>query len=362
MHNLVIEKLYLRHFRNYREELFTFSPKINLICGANAQGKTNLLEALFLVGTGRSFRTAHLKEVIAQEAPFFFVEAQFKKEGIDQKIRLSFDGEAKKLEINHTQYLHFNPLLGFLPIVLLAPEDVLLMTGAPSERRRFLDLHLAQSDPLYVFHLARYHKAIKHRNFLLKQKKEAELAPWEQLLVAAALYIQQKRSQLIEEIQADLQKAMQTLSHDKDRIEVCYQPSFTDNYVKYRPKELILGSTLVGPHRDDLAFSINGFPASSYASQGQLRSAVATLRLAQWSHLFRKHNAAPLFCIDDFGVHLDEDRQEALLSYLDSFGQVFLTSPAKVDNRLYHTLYIELGSLKPHDKNSTLKYNNIIQG
>lgn len=340
-----IEKLYLHHFRNYREEVFAFSPGVNLIRGENAQGKTNLLEALFLVGTGRSFRTPHLKELIHQEAPFFFVEAEFKKENIQQKVRLSFDGEIKKLETNHTTYSHFNPLLGLLPIVLLAPEDVLLITGSPSDRRRFLDLHLAQSDPLYVYHATRYHKAIKHRNFLLRQKKEDGLEPWETLMVAAATYIKQKRSQLLIDLQENLGSAMLALSKEKDRIEIRYQPSFTDNYLKHRAKELIIGSTLLGPHRDDVEILINGLPAAGYASQGQLRSAVAALRLAQWKHLAREHQVSPLFCIDDFGVHLDEARREALLAEVAGFGQVFLTSPAFLEGRPYHTLHICSGSI-----------------
>ena len=341
-----IERLYLHHFRNYREETFVFSNGVNLIRGDNAQGKTNLLEALFLIGTGRSFRTPHLKELIHKEAPFFFIEAQFNKEGIQQKVRLSFDGETKKLETNHTSYSHFNPLLGQLPIVLLAPEDVLLITGSPADRRRFLDLHLAQSDPLYVYHLTRYHKAIKHRNFMLRQKKEEGLEPWEIIMVAAATYIRQKRNQLIAELKDDLQKSMLTLSQDKDQIEIRYLPSFTDNYFKHRAKELHIGSTLLGPHRDDLEILINELPASGYASQGQLRLAVAALRLAQWKHLAKEHRISPLFCIDDFGVHLDELRRESLLSHITNFGQVFLTSPVFLENRPFHTLQVIAGSIQ----------------
>jgi DNA replication and repair protein RecF len=343
---MFIESLYLHNFRNYREEKFVFAPGVNLIRGDNAQGKTNLLEALFLVGTGRSFRTPHLKELIHKEAPFFFIEAQFNKDTIKQTVRLSFDGEVKKLETNHTSYSHFNPLLGQLPIVLLAPEDVLLISGSPADRRRFLDLHLAQSDPLYVYHATRYHKAIRHRNFLLKQKKEEGLEPWETLMVAAATYIKQKRAELITDLKEDLQKAMLQLSSGKDQIEIRYQPSFTDNYQKHRPRELHIGATLLGPHRDDLEIMINGLPAAGYASQGQLRLSVAALRLSQWKHLAREHNVSPLFCIDDFGVHLDEARREALLSHVTSFGQVFLTSPVFLENRPFHTLQVVAGSLQ----------------
>lgn len=340
-----IESLYLHHFRNYREETFRFSPGVNLICGENAQGKTNLLEALFLVGTGRSFRTPHLKELIQQDAPFFFIEAQFSKDGIEQKVRLSFDGTTKKLETNHTSYSHFNPLLGQIPIVLLAPEDVLLISGPPLERRRFLDLHLAQSDPLYVYHITRYHKAVKHRNFLLRQKKEGGLEPWETIMVAAATYIREKRNRLVGDLKEDLLANMRLLSQDKDLLEIRYNPSFTDNYQKHRAKELHIGSTLFGPHRDDLELFINSLPASSFASQGQLRTAVAALRLAQWKNLAKEHHISPLFCIDDFCIHLDKERQEALLTSVASFGQVFLTSPALSDRRPYHTLQIASGTL-----------------
>lgn len=342
---MYIQKLYLRHFRNYQEESFVFSENVNFIHGANAQGKTNLLEALFLIGTGRSFRTPHLKELICQKTPFFFIEAEFKKDGIVQKMRLSFDGELKKLDLNHTSYSHFNPLLGILPIVLLAPEDVLLMTGSPADRRRLMNLHLSQSDPLYVFHLTRYHKAIKHRNALLKQKKEEGLEAWESLMVVAATYLRQRRQRLIEELSEDLQLAMQALSNEKDEITLHYKPSFTENYAKHRTRDFLFGSTLLGPHRDDLGISINKLPASGYASQGQLRSAIAALRLAQWKHLSRQHHAPVLFCIDDFGVHLDEARQEALLSQLTSMAQVFLTSPDSLSNGRYHTLRIKAGAL-----------------
>ena len=343
---MYIQKLYLRHFRNYTEETFVFSPEMNLIHGTNAQGKTNLLEALFLVGTGRSFRTPHLKELIQQRAPFFFIEAEFKKDDIMQKTRLSFDGEIKKLDVNHTSYSHFNPLLGMLPIVLLSPEDALLVTGSPAERRSFLNLHIAQSDPLYVFHLTRYHKAIKHRNALLKQKKEEGMLPWEEIMVCAARYLRQSRERLIQELSEELQKAMQILSGKQDEITICYKPSFTENYAKHRLREFPFGATLLGPHRDDLEIVINQLPAASFASQGQIRSAIAALRLAQWKHLSKRHGHPVLFCIDDFGVHLDEARREALLSYLSSMAQVFLTSPEALRPRACHTLRIEAGTLR----------------
>lgn len=342
---MYIQKLYLRHFRNYSEVDVSFSQDVNLIRGNNAQGKTNLLEALYLLGTGRSFRTPHLKEMIQNDASFFFIEAEFLKDGIAQHIRLSFDGEIKKLDYNNTSYAHFSNLLGLLPIVLLAPEDVLLITGAPAERRRFLDIHLAQSDPLYVYHLTRYHKAVKHRNFLLRKKTTASIETWESLMVISAAYLRQKRQETVTSLTEGLKAGMLELSNQSDLLEIKYTSSYTENYLKHRAKELILGTTLIGPHRDDLEILINGQEARSFASQGQLRSAVAAMRLAQWHHLKDRHQAPPLFCVDDFGVHLDVARREALLEKIAGFGQVFLTSPAFFENPHHHVLDIEKGAV-----------------
>lgn len=340
-----IKRLYLRHFRNYSEADVSFTSEVNLIRGNNAQGKTNLLEALYLLGTGRSFRTPHLKEMIQNEAPFFFIEAEFIKDGISQHLRLSFDGEIKKLDYNNTSYAHFSNLLGLLPIVLLAPEDVLLITGAPADRRRFLDIHIAQSDPLYVYHLTRYHKAVKHRNFLLRKKTAASLETWESLMIVSAAYLKQKRQEVVEGLAEGLKVSMQELSNNQDLLEIKYLSSYTTNYLQHRAKEMILGSTLIGPHRDDLEILINGQEARSFASQGQLRSAVAAMRLAQWQHLKNHHDAPPLFCIDDFGVHLDRHRREALLEKISSFGQVFLTSPAFLESSRHHVLNIDQGKV-----------------
>jgi DNA replication and repair protein RecF len=333
---MFIKKLYLKGFRSYKEVEVEFSDNVNLIRGNNAQGKTNLLEALYLIGTGRSFRTPHLKELIHNE---------FLKDGIFQHVRLSFDGETKKLDYNNTTYPHFTNLLGLLPIVLLAPEDVLLITGAPTERRRFLDIHIAQSDPLYVYHLTRYHKAVKHRNFLLKKKSEASIETWESLMVISASYIRQKRQEVMLGLEAGLKNAMQDLSNHKDVLQIKYLSSYTEDYKQNRAREMIWGSTLVGPHRDDLSILINDQEARSFASQGQLRSAVAAMRLAQWHHLKAHHTAPPLFCIDDFGIHLDAERRSLLLEKTAGFGQVFLTSPAFFENPSHHTLDIQAGAV-----------------
>lgn len=322
-----IQRLYLKSFRNYSEEIVEFSPRANFICGQNAQGKTNLLEALYLLSTGRSFRTNHLKELIYSERPFFFLEAEFQKEGFLHRLGISFDGEVKKLHYNHTVYSQFTPLLGIIPMILMVPEDIRLVLGNPGERRRFLDIHLAQIDPLYVYHLTRYHKAVKQRNSLLKQKTVETLEVWETLMVTSAGYIQKKRKDMVCSIQNSLSHYMSSLTQNKDQVKLFYEPSFTENYFLHRAKELNWGTTLIGPHRDDIRIEVNGKSARSFASQGQIRSIITALKLSEWDHLKAQQGLNPIFCIDDVGVHLDQIRQDLLLEYLPSFGQVFLTSP-----------------------------------
>ncbi|MGE5195697.1 MAG: DNA replication/repair protein RecF, partial [Anaerolineae bacterium] len=141
-----LQHLYIRNFRNYEEAEVSFSSGINLIHGPNAEGKTNLLEAIYLLSTGSSFRTLYLSELICYKQPHFYLEAHMLKDGLTQTIKISFDGKIRYLQYNHTTYASFAPLLGLFPTVLFAPEDIALINGAPSERRRFLDLHIAQID------------------------------------------------------------------------------------------------------------------------------------------------------------------------------------------------------------------------
>jgi len=344
---VIIQRLYLRNFRNYEQLELEFSPKVNLIKGNNAQGKTNLLEALFFLSTGRSFRTTQLSDLIRWGQPFFYMEAEFIKDGILQTVKLSFDGQIKKMHYNNTDYSHFTNLLGMLPTVILAPEDINIIMGAPAERRRLLDLHIAQIDPLYVYHISRYFKAVKQRNFLLRHRKNDAIESWEQIMVAAAGYIHQKRSTIIEELKTPLTLNMQRLSGAQDSLEIRYQPSFTTDYAQSRPKEMHLGVTLVGPHRDDLSFVINEKEAKSFSSQGQKRGALTALRLAQWDHFASVTESSPILSIDDFGVHLDANRHGLLLEQMKQKSQVFLTSPYPLKEIVDRSLLVEEGQIAP---------------
>lgn len=328
---MILNNLYLRNFRNYEQVEVQFGNGINLIQGLNAQGKTNLLEAIYFVSTGRSFRSPHLTDLIRQGESHFYIEAHFVKEGVEQVVKASFDGQNRKVQYNSTSYSSFYNLLGLLPTVLYIPGDLSFIAAAPAERRRFLDLHIAQVDPLYVHHLARFFKAMKQRNHLLRAKTELAIQPWEETMSTAASYIVKKRTEAIDELTSPIAKWMKALSYDDETLEIRYQPNthadFNQAYERNRRREMNFGSTLIGPHRDDLHISINGQPAKTFSSEGQKRCAIASLRLAEWQRLHSLLGATPLMSVDDFGTHLDEKRQTILQQQFHSLGQVFLTSP-----------------------------------
>lgn len=326
-----LKTLYLRNFRNFREVEVSFDRQINVICGDNAQGKTNLLEAISFISTGRSFRTQHLSDLIYEKESFFYLEAEIVQNNIATTAKISFDGQNKKLTLGASSYSTFQPLLGTLPLILHAPHDTELISGAPSLRRRFLNLHLAQSDPLYVHHLIRYWRSMKQRNCLLRSKMAESIDCWEEEMALSASYLHQARKQLIEELQAPMKQMSQNLSGTKEIHELHYSPSFSSHYLellkKNRAREKELGFTLMGPHRDDLFFEIEGKTTRIFGSEGQKKTTLAALRLAEWDRLFQCTKEPPLMAIDELGLPLDEKRQDLFWKKLGLLGQVFITTP-----------------------------------
>lgn len=333
---MFLKSLYLRNFRNYAEAEVFFSPKVNLILGDNAQGKTNLLEAIYLIATGKSFRTPHLKDLIKHGEYFFFLEAIIHKNQIDQKIQIAFDGKTKKLSLDSSQYGTFQHLLGILPAILFLPQDIELIDGSPTIRRRFFNLHLAQRDPLYIHHFMRFLKAMKQRNALLKSNSFHSIECWESQMAASATYLTQSRKTFIHSIQSEFITNTQHLSSDKELHQIEYLPNTPENYLsqlqKNRPREQYLGTTLTGPHRDDLSLKINQFEAKGFASEGQKKTASFALRLSEWDLFSKITQVPPLFCIDDLSVHLDSKRQSYFSSKIEHLGQVFITSPHALPN------------------------------
>ncbi|MDF2550218.1 MAG: recF [Chlamydiales bacterium] len=335
-----LERLHLICFRNYQELEVDFAPSRNVIFGDNGEGKTNLLEAVYLLFTGRSFRTHHLLDLAHLGQREFCVRADFVKHGISQSLQVQFDGQKRRVVYNDTSYASANILLGLMQGVLFAPGDTSLIRGAPQERRTFLDLQNAQVDPLYVHHLQRYQKALKQRNALLKQRQTSYIEPFEEEMAKSGAYLCLQRQQTVEQLRLLAPIYYRHLSGlDADTIDFFYKTDaplqegfegivqhYQKEMVKNRQREEYLGMTLVGPHREDMLFFLKGGEAKKFASEGQVKSIAAALRLAEWALLKERADAAPLMLIDDLAASLDSKRQRHLLDLMADLGQVFITT------------------------------------
>lgn len=339
--SLFLSSLYVKNFRSLEEAEFAFSPGINLIFGPNARGKTTILEAIYFFITGKSFRTSQAKDLIRHGASFFFLEAHFIKNGLEQSLKIHYDGVQKRIVYNSTVYPSTQALIGLLKGIVFSPDDVNLIKGMPAERRQYLDMQIAQVDPLYVHHLTRFNKAMRQRNFLLKKKQHSDvtLDCFEHEMARSAAYLTKEREKALVDLEKSSREYHEQLTGEKKPFSLIYKGSMLKGKTESNPeqaylsqlklsrtKEMIYGSTLYGPHRDDLSIQIDTKEVRTYASVGQVQTCVASLRLAEWERIHLYGEIVPLMLVDDVGVSLDSTRQTLLLKSIGNLGQVFLTS------------------------------------
>lgn len=347
---MILKRLELHNFRLYKKRVFEFTEGVNAIYGQNGKGKTTLLEAIYALICGRSFRSSKLQELICHGAAYFRVEAHFEKFGVEQKLALWSDGKQRRLFYNGTPMRGPTAFLGIILGGLLTPDDISLVKGAPAVRRLFLDIQLAQSNPLYVHYLIRYNKAVQQRNILLRNKSEAAISLWEQQIADAGSYLIQQRRIITEELQKQVTALLKEQSW---QIKYCTSipphiielDEVASNlyalFAAYRKKELALGYTLVGVHRDDLLFSYEDKPLRNFASEGQQRAAVATLRLAEWHVLKNLTEQNPLMLLDDSWQGLDLRKRKEQAFHLQSLGQVFFTATEMAPFLESNEIYLE---------------------
>lgn len=331
-----VRSLFLRDYRLYHEVSFEFSPEVNAIIGPNARGKTSLLEALYYLISGRSFRNAQQADLIREGAPYFYLEASFVQHEVEQRLKISCDGKERKIFYNNTPCTSVTSLLGLLKGVVMVPDDMALIKGSPNARRQFLDYQIAQVDPLYVHHLTRFMRAMRQRNCLLRAKQMETLDHWENEMASSAVYITQQRHQSLQELDEVCREKYEALSGSSTPLKLVYKAPaiqsedlsnyFQDRYARLRQREMAAGYTLLGPHRDDVQILLDGREARLFASEGQQRTCVAAMRLAEWKRLRLVGAETPLMLMDDVGMSLDAARCRHLLRQLEGMGQVFLTA------------------------------------
>jgi len=340
--------LRLSHFRNYETMEVAFHPRLNLFLGSNAQGKTNVLEALFCLSTTKSFRAAADEEMIQFDQEAGAIEGLLQREEGQERIRLELrKSKNKTLFVNGKKQKKLSSLLGRLPAVVFSPDDLFLVKGGPALRRRYLDMTILQMDQGYLAHYQQYERTLKQRNSLLRQRVqgiEAQLPIWDAPLALHGAALTTKRNEMAKRLSAFAGQALKDLTGGAERFEVRYEPSLPleaagdalqemmlQALAKARREEMARGVTVVGPHRDDLGLWVNDQPLRKYGSQGQQRTGALALKLAQLSLLSEECHTAPLVLFDDVMAELDEKRQAFFLNRLQHGGQAFLTGTSAHD-------------------------------
>jgi len=340
--------LRLSHFRNYQSLEVAFHQHLNLFLGSNAQGKTNILEALYCLSTTRSFRAAADEEMIRFGEESGAIEGVLQREEGQEQIRLELRKDKNKaLFVNGKKQKKLSSLLGRLPAVVFSPDDLFLVKGGPSLRRRYLDVTILQMDQGYLGHLQQYERTLKQRNSLLRQRVpniEGQLAVWDEPLAEHGSAVMIKRVEVARRLSEFGGQALKDLTGGLEKFEVRYEPQLVwkdgegplkekmlQALTQARREEMARGVTVVGPHRDDLGLWVNGQTLRKFGSQGQQRTGALALKLAQLSLLTEECHTAPLVLFDDVMAELDEKRQAFFLNRLQQGGQAFLTGTSPND-------------------------------
>ena len=326
--------LRLRDFRNYARLDVGFAPGFHLLLGDNAQGKTNILEAVYLMATLRSFRGVGGAQMIRHGAKGYFVGGNVVGQG-DHEIKMYWALRERKLALDGQPVKKLADYLGALRTVVFCTEDLQLIKGTARARRRFLDLLLAQTQPGYLPLLQRYMHAVRNRNALLKQRTvdEAALESFSAEMVKLGNEIIRARRELVPKFSPLARLAYRRISNDAEELRIEYSPSVKNDFAvelaSSRAREKTFCATLVGPHRDDVQLLQNEKSAAQFGSEGQKRTLAIALKMAQAEFLAGIHGSPPILLIDDVMGELDVKRRSGLLPLLEqarrSSGQVFMT-------------------------------------
>lgn len=299
--------------------------------GMNAVGKTTVLEAIFLLISGKSFRSRSLTDIIKKGEAGFKISAEFEKHGVSHTLDYTLYQGEKSVRFNG----NLTPtLMGLVLGVLLTPDDQHLIKGSPHSRRDFMDLTLCETDPLYGWNLSRYERALKQRNALLKVKELRTIEGWEYEMAKSAAYISQARLKLIDSLKPLLIEKYREVGEGSEEISLKFPVSkeatdpeyYKKEWNRLRSKESLYGHTLIGPHKDDLILTLNDEEAKHFASEGQKQTLLVALKLAEWEWIRLATQETPIFMIDDFGLGMDRNRKERLIKLISNMQQSIITS------------------------------------
>lgn len=342
-----LTNLQLQNFRNYESVQLEFTDGVHVFIGENAQGKTNLMESIYALAMTKSHRTTNDKELIGWNKEFATIKGTVEKTATKTNLELQFSKKGKIAKVNYLEQKRLSSYLGNLNVILFAPENLTLVKGSPQNRRKFVDMELGQMSSLYLYDLVEYNRVLKQRNTYLKQLAIKKKQPDEYLDVLSEML-----SELASKIvfhRLDFMKQLEALAipiHDqlslgREKFSVSYQATipledgltpeqmkeiYINQFKKNQTREADQATTLIGPHRDDLIFYLNEVPVQTYGSQGQQRSTVLSLKLAEIELMKLSTGEYPLLLLDDVLSELDDDRQTHLIKAIENKVQTFITT------------------------------------
>ncbi len=370
--SMYIEQLELRNYRNYESIDVSFENKVNVILGENAQGKTNIMESIYVLAMAKSHRTSNDKDLIRWDQEYAKIKGRIQKYNGALPLELVLSKKGKKAKSNHLEQSKLSQYVGNMNVVMFAPEDLHLVKGSPQVRRRFIDMEIGQVSPVYLHDISLYQKILQQRNHYLKQlqtrkqKDQTMLDVLTEQFIEMAVKITKKRFEFVQLLESWAKPIHSGISRNLETLEIVYKPSLdvSDNqewskmvdiyeqkFNDIREREIDRGVTLVGPHRDDLQFIVNDRDVQTFGSQGQQRTTALSVKLAEIELIHSEIKEYPILLLDDVLSELDDYRQSHLLNTIQGKVQTFVTT-TNVDGIDHQTLNeattfeVEAGSMK----------------
>lgn len=350
---MYLKKLKLKDFRNYSQVELNFSPATNILIGENAQGKTNLLESIYVLAMARSQRTNNDHELMRMGKNSAIIQGSLANRLGTTKLEIDLNLKGKKAKVNQLEQAKLSQYIGKMNIILFAPEDLSLVKGSPIVRRKFIDMEFGQIDSHYLYDLSQYKIILRQRNRYLKQlqqKKVNDLLLLDVLsdqLAAFGAELIVKRIKFLKDLSKFANQLQLEITHQREKLALEYLSKITlpaandspeqlyqilkKQYTTHRDKEIFQGNTLYGPHRDDFKFIVNEQNVQLYGSQGQQRTAALAVKLAEVNLMKNRIGEYPILLLDDVLSELDSKRQTNLLRAFQQKVQIFLTTPSLND-------------------------------
>ncbi len=365
---MILQHLSILNYKNLAEVELTLSPKINCFLGDNGMGKTNLLDAVYYLSFCKSHSNPIDSQVIMHDADICMIKGKYEfATGSEEEISCALKRRQKKqFKRNKKQYDKLSAHIGFIPLVMISPADNELIMGSSEERRLFMDVAISQFDKPYLQSLVRYNNALQQRNATLKTDNidKSLLELWEEVMIKEGEAIFEKRNLFIQNLIPIFHQFYSAISQSKETVSLNYSSqlsgcSFKERLLAARERDMILGHTTVGIHRDELDMLLDEFPIKKDGSQGQKKTFFVSLKLAQFQFLADKSNATPLLVLDDVFDKLDETRVKEIIKLVssDDFGQIFIsdTNRQSLDrilqpfNNNYHLYSVTDGAIEQID-------------